>query len=413
MTVRVNKSSFNIREKLSELERPIGLKGSELMRAETAQEARNLVSAGRKNLIINGDMKVAQRGTSSTSTGYRTVDRINSTYAQITQTQTQQSLTSGDPYDEGLRYFFRVQNTSVSSNSTALSEISYRIEGQDINQSGWNFKSGNSYLTVSFWVRSSLAGTYYFWLNSPETSAVGYYRIPFTLSSNTWTKITHSIPGNSGITIDNDNGTGLILYWIPYYGTDYTGSTALTEQWSGRTGNDYLPDFVQNWCNTASATFDITGVQLEVGRNATDFEHRSYGEELALCQRYYQTTNMNTSYTGSGNFVGESAYTGWQYSSAGGSCRIRLPVAMRVQPAASIVGTAADTTSSPSIGADGTIGAYGDGTWITTPSFTIGETTPLSVRVTGGSLTGAGKDAWGLYFYGTYLTSTVKLDAEL
>jgi hypothetical protein len=242
-----------------------------------------------RNLIINGSMQVAQRGTSSTSTGYRTVDRINSTYAQITQTQTQQSLTSGDPYDEGLRYFFRVQNTSVSSNSTAISEISYRIEGQDINQSGWNFKSGNSYLTVSFWVRSSLAGTYYFWLNSPETSAVGYYRIPFTLSSNTWTKITHSIPGNSGITIDNDNGTGLILYWIPYYGTDYTGSTALTEQWSDRTGNDYLPDFAQNWCNDASATFDITGVQLEVGTVATPFEHRSYGDELARCERYCQS----------------------------------------------------------------------------------------------------------------------------
>ena len=325
MTVRVNKSSFNIREKLSELERPIGLKGSELMRAETAQEARDLVSAGRRNLVINGDMKVAQRGTSSTSTGYRTVDRINSTYAQITQTQTQQSLTSGEPYDEGLRYFFRVQNTSVSSNSTAISEISYKIEGQDINQSGWNFKSGNSYLTVSFWVRSSLAGTYYFWLNSPETSAVGYYRIPFTLSSNTWTKITHSIPGNSGITIDNDNGTGLILYWIPYYGTNYTGSTALTEQWSDRTGNDYLPDFVQNWCNDPSATFDITGVQLEVGKNATEFEHRSYGEELQLCKRYFQKFD-------SGRFRGLNAYPNVSLTSGDQLPSFLFPVQFRTTP---------------------------------------------------------------------------------
>ncbi len=68
MTVRIQKPAFNIREKLSELERPIGLKGSELMRAETAQEARDFVSAGRKNLIINGDMRVAQRGTSAVST---------------------------------------------------------------------------------------------------------------------------------------------------------------------------------------------------------------------------------------------------------------------------------------------------------------------------------------------------------
>ena len=358
MTVRVNKSSFNIREKLSELERPSGLKGSELMRAETAQEARDLVSAARRNLIINGDMKVAQRGTSSTSTGYRTVDRINSTYAQITQTQTQQSLTSGEPYDEGLRYFFRVQNTSVSSNSTAISEISYKIEGQDINQSGWNFKSGNSYLTVSFWVRSSLAGTYYFWLNSPETSAVGYYRIPFTLSSNTWTKITHSIPGNSGITIDNDNGTGLILYWIPYYGTNYTGSTALTEQWSDRTGNDYLPDFVQNWCNDPSATFDITGVQLEVGKNATEFEHRSYGEELALCQRYYQRmgdTNTNEIVLGGYSVSGTAIYHS-----------IQLPVEMRIVPTLTQVGTFYTVNSGQPVSLSGHRGRKGFGVAHTT-----------------------------------------------
>ena len=242
-----------------------------------------------RNLIINGAMAVAQRGTSSTSTGYRTVDRIFGYYAESTQTQSQQSLTSGDPYNEGFRYFYRVTNTSTSSATSAISEIQQKIEGQNINQSGWNFKSSSSYLTVSFWVRSSLAGTYYFWLYSPETSSVGYYRIPFTLSANTWKKVTHTIPGNSGLTIDNDNGIGLHCYWVPHYGTDYTGSTAQTEQWSGRTGNDYLPDFPQNWCNTASATFDITGVQLEPGTVATPFEHRSYGDELRLCQRYYET----------------------------------------------------------------------------------------------------------------------------
>ena len=76
MTVRVNKDSFNLREKLSELERPIGLKGNELMSADTAQEVRDLVSAGRKNIIINGDMRIAQRGTISTvDNNYGCVDR--------------------------------------------------------------------------------------------------------------------------------------------------------------------------------------------------------------------------------------------------------------------------------------------------------------------------------------------------
>jgi hypothetical protein len=244
-----------------------------------------------RNMIVNGAMQVAQRGTSSTSAGYQTVDRFQSTYAGITQTQSQESLTTGDPYDEGFRYFYRVTNTSTSSASSAISELQQRIEGQNINQSGWNFKSSSSYLTISFWVRSSLAGTYYFYIYSPQTASIGYYRIPFTLSANTWTKVTHAIPGNSGITINNDSGIGLHCYWIPYYGTDYTGSTALTEQWDDKDGNDYIPDFAQNWCNTASATFDITGVQLEVGSKSTPFEHRSYSDELDRCWRYYQRFN--------------------------------------------------------------------------------------------------------------------------
>lgn len=288
-----------------------------------------------RNLIINGAMAVAQRGTSSTSTGYRTVDRIDSTYAGITQTQSQQSLTSGDPYNEGFRYFYRVTNTSTSSATSAISEIQQKIEGQNINQSGWNFTSSSSYLTVSFWVRSSLAGTYYFWLFSPETSSVGYYRIPFTLSANTWKKVTHTIPGNSGLTIDNDNGIGLHCYWVPHYGTDYTGSTAQTEQWSGRTGNDYLPDFPQNWCNTASATFDITGVQLEPGTVATPFEFRSYGDELRLCQRYYYRIQPTNQYSAFCN--------GWNDGTTTSRGVIHFPITMRTRPTTlEQTGTASD-----------------------------------------------------------------------
>ena len=76
MTVRVSKPEFNLREKLSELDKPVGLKGSELLKSETAQDARNLVSAGRKNIIINGDFRIAQRATTHNSSGYLTVDRF-------------------------------------------------------------------------------------------------------------------------------------------------------------------------------------------------------------------------------------------------------------------------------------------------------------------------------------------------
>ena len=115
MTVRIAKQPVNIREKLSELERPIGLKGSELMRAETAQEARDLVSAGRKNLVINGAMRVAQRGTSGTGSGYTSVDRFKLSTSSGDVTLSQGSLTSGSPYDKGFRNFLRVTNTSTTA----------------------------------------------------------------------------------------------------------------------------------------------------------------------------------------------------------------------------------------------------------------------------------------------------------
>ena len=94
MTVRVSKPEFNLREKLSELDKPIGLKGSELLKSETAQDARNLVSAGRKNIIINGDFRIAQRATTHNSSGYRTVDRfaMKAGNASNTLTQSQHAL---------------------------------------------------------------------------------------------------------------------------------------------------------------------------------------------------------------------------------------------------------------------------------------------------------------------------------
>jgi len=90
---------------------------------------------------------------------------------------------------------------------------------------------------------------------------------------------------------------GLSVFITPHYGTDFTGGEEVsTTDWYDRNGqaDAYYPDYAQNWSNTASATFDITGVQLEVGETATPFEHRSYGEELALCQRYYNAVADNS-----------------------------------------------------------------------------------------------------------------------
>jgi hypothetical protein len=236
-------------------------------------------------------MQVAQRGTSSSSSGYQTVDRFKTNLFGPTITQSQHSLTSSDtPYSYGFRSSYHVEVTGVGTNAaTDYLEINQNIEAQNIAKSGWNYTSASSFITLSFWVKASVAGTYSVIFDSIDGTQQ-LYNFEYTVSANTWKKVTHTIPGYSNIAVDNDNGIGLRLFFILYYGTDYTvASSPLNEQW-GTLGSptDYVNDFAQNMLTTANATFEVTGVQLEVGDTATPFEHRSYGDELARCQRYFE-----------------------------------------------------------------------------------------------------------------------------
>jgi hypothetical protein len=97
---------------------------------------------------------------------------------------------------------------------------------------------------------------------------------------------------------------------VPHYGTDLTGSGAQLNTWHDRSGSDYLPDYAQNWSNTASATFDVTGVQLEVGEKATPFEHRTQNDELARCQRYFQVIAQYAAMPGTTNGSSQIANVG-------------------------------------------------------------------------------------------------------
>ena len=255
---------------------------------------------GRRNIIQNGAMQIAQRGTSSTSSGYQTVDRFKIDAAGFSVTQSQQSLTSGSPYDEGFRYFVRAANTSVSSGTTDYLHMYQYIEAQNLTQSGWNYASSASKVTFSFWARSSLAGTYYINLRTQD-GTVQAYSSAFTLVADTWKKVSFVLPGNSNITINNDNGRGLFIGVLPHYGTHYTTSGYTVDQWAAYSNTNITPDFAQNWGNTANATFDLTGLQLEVGEVSNPvFEHISYGEELTLCQRYFQLPGNSAYYAGNG-----------------------------------------------------------------------------------------------------------------
>jgi len=286
-----------------------------------------------KNLIINGAMQVAQRGTSSTSEGYQTVDRfpVYLNGADENPTMSQADITSGTtPYTLGFRKSLKVTNGNQTSGagSNDFVWIQTRLEAQDIANSGWNYLSTSSFITLSFWVKSSVAQTF---KGNIETIDGTAYQYPFetgSLSADTWTKITKTIPGNANLTFDNNNDVGFVLSIIPMMGTDKTSNSVTEDAWSAYSSAARIKDVTTTWYTTNDATFEITGVQLEVGSVATDFEHRSFGQELALCQRYYQqyTNIMSVGYVP--NNVSKSYSHGFNF-----------PVEMRAAPTLTVSNT--------------------------------------------------------------------------
>ena len=244
-----------------------------------------------RNIIINGAMTVAQRGQSSTSSGYHTVDRfqVNNSATDEAPTQAQVDVTSGTtPYTLGFRKALKVTNGNQTSGAGASDFIRalYYVEAQDLANSGWNYKSSSSYITLSFWVKASVAQTYYTNFRVFDGTQKMYY-FSYTLSADTWTKVTHTIPGHADISIDNDTGQGIYIQWYQFRGTNNTGSIT-ANQWHDLDTSTFTPDQDSTWYTTNDATWEMTGVQLEVGDTATSFEHRSFSDELSRCQRYYQ-----------------------------------------------------------------------------------------------------------------------------
>ena len=332
MTVRVSKPEFNLREKLSELDKPVGLKGSELLKSETAQDVRNLVGAGRRNIIINGDFRIAQRGTTHNSSGHRTVDRfkMNASGANATLTQSQHVLSSSDaPYSHGFRYSYHLNNAGQNANSQGYVIFQYNIEAQDMAQSGWNYTSDKDHITISFWVKSSITHTFLFTLYTSDGTPQDY-NVLFPVQADKWKKIIMTVPGNPDITFDNNNDYGLQLMFNPYMGSHYTSGSTV-KRWRDHAGYTSRPDMDDKWWKTAS-TFEITGVQLEVGSNATEFEHRSRSEELALCQRYFFIVKGDNNH--------RSGIPGYANSTTELRACVQFPVPMRASPTVSGTATA-------------------------------------------------------------------------
>ena len=282
MTVRVNKPSFNIREKLSELGRKFGLKGSELAAAETVQDARDLVSAGRKNLAMNGDFRLAQRGTSGTKGGngyggYLSVDRWAVYYDDTVIAQTDVTINGQ------LKKACKV--TAAGTNGRAY--VYHKIENSS------RILGDGTPFSISFWARGS---------RSEQRNVHWRYYDHGTQNNGSNTDITTITIGtewkhykieNISLIDSNYNATRDGGLWLFNANADDTG----TGFW-----------------------FEFTEVQIEIGRNATDFEHRSYGEELALCQRYFFKLSNS-------RLVG-----GYKRHDGSANFAVNTPVSMRVAP---------------------------------------------------------------------------------
>ena len=246
---------------------------------------------GRRNMVINGAMQVAQRGTSSssvTSSGYYASDRWKIDYASAGTWTVSQSTTAPTGFANSFKMDCTTADASLSAGDALI--FNQRIEGQNLQ----HLKKGTSdaeSVTLSFWVRSSKTGTYIAELLDNDNTRA--YSQSYTISSaNTWEHKTLTYSGDTTGGLGNDNGLSLYVnFWLAA-GTNFTSGTLATA-WASKTDANRAVGQV-NLADSTSNEWYITGVQLEVGENASDFEHRSFGEELSLCQRYFQTFSYNT-----------------------------------------------------------------------------------------------------------------------
>ena len=248
---------------------------------------------GNKNLVINGAFQVAQRSVSSTSSGMTTVDRFASFHngTDEASTQEQVDVASGTtPYTLGFRKAYKTTNGNQTSGAGATDYIwiQTKLEAQDIANSGWNYTSSSSYVTLSFWVKSSVAQDFKGYLRSRDGTSQMYPFATGSLTADTWTKITKTIPGNSNLQFDNDINNGLEINIAPFFGTDLTNNATTEDAWAAYVAANRTKDNTSTWYTTNNATFEITGVQLEVGSVATEFEHEPFETVLRKCSRYFQ-----------------------------------------------------------------------------------------------------------------------------
>ena len=300
-----------------------------------------------RNIILNGAMQVWQRGTSTTtvtSGTYETVDRFKfweSTDGAYTIEQST-DVPSGKGFAHSVKLAVTTADTSLGASQ--YSQFAQRIEAFNVQQLAYGTSEAKT-VTVSFWIKSNKTGSYGFNLFKNAAGNTGYiYHKSFSIdAADTWEKKIITVTPTAGSTsfitssggaIDPASTSGLEVYFNLAMGSTFSGAT--DDSWSSDT-NDYNVSGNVNWMDSTSNNLYITGVQLEVGDTATDFEHRSFGDELVKCERYFQTYSKR-------NWQGTNEHSGNYKMYLDGVFRQK----MRAAPTATFVGTV--TIGRPQVG---------------------------------------------------------------
>ena len=317
MVVKVSKPEINVREKISELDKPSGTAGQAMLAAETPQEQFNLISAGRKNLLYNGAMMINQRGTQSGITsGTYTLDRWTLSDGTGGTFQVSQSTNVPDGFQNAFLFETTTADTSLSG-GTQYVNITQKLEGQDVKQLAYGTANAKP-VTLSFWVKSSKAGQF-----ASELEISGGVNVqPWTVNQvDTWEYKTVTFEGNTSTAITPTTSTGMwvVLCWLA--AGDGISGPNFQSGWRALNQTERLPENIPNMADSTSNIMRFTGVQLEVGKVDTPFEHRSYGEELALCQRYCYVIGHPSQVI----YLG----TGSMYTTTAVNLSVPLPVQLR------------------------------------------------------------------------------------
>ena len=263
--------------------------------AKMGEVLTNSQIGGRRNIVINGAMQVAQRGTSSTglgaSSGYFTLDRFQTSFGSTAGrlTMSQVAVTDLPGFANALKLDCTTVDTSIAAGENF--RLQTLLEGQDLQQLKKGTSSAEKF-TVSFYVKGNANATYMLELFDGDNSRHNTQQFAVTSS---WNRISLTFDGDTTGAFDNDNAVSLYLNFWLHAGSTYTGGTYTANTWASNTNANRAVG-ISSFFDSTDRTFFITGLQLEIGSQATAFEHRSFGEELALCERYFQRYGANSTY---------------------------------------------------------------------------------------------------------------------